>query len=192
MVPSSIFPTCFDLTAASAHFVLSAQALKQCSYLHLSLPWKVLPKEKRDMQRLSCCDSLPVKQCLPENNMLAIFSNPTDHWYFLFTLYIWENFVSSHLCYWFSWPMHQYLYWWSCVGQGPVQMGYNCINLCLFRTSVYGANPETAFSSEQLVFLRQQHQFSTIVPRGKAVAQVAHLPVIANSCLGIFLHFLPS
>lgn len=35
------FSACSDVTAVSAHFVLSAQALKHCSYLHLFLPWNV-------------------------------------------------------------------------------------------------------------------------------------------------------
>lgn len=41
VVSSCIFSACFDVTAVSAHFVLSAQALKHCSYLHLFLPWNV-------------------------------------------------------------------------------------------------------------------------------------------------------
>lgn len=48
MAFSWIFPICFDVAAVSAHFVLSAKALKYCSYLHLFLPWKVLPKEMKD------------------------------------------------------------------------------------------------------------------------------------------------
>lgn len=35
------FSACFDVMAVSARFVLSAQALKQCSYLHLFLSWNV-------------------------------------------------------------------------------------------------------------------------------------------------------
>lgn len=148
--------------------------------------------KKREMLQMprSFCDSRPVKQpsshksYLPENSMFAIFSNPTHCWY---SLYIWENLVPGHLCSWLSWPVHQY--WWSCVGQGPVQMGYNSINLCLFCPNVNGAKGETAFSSEQLLFLREQNQFSMTMPRSKAVAQLEHFPVITNLCFWGFLAF---
>lgn len=54
-------------------------------------------------------------------------------------------------------------------------------------TSTDGA--EIAFSSEQLLFLREQNQFSMTMPRGKAVTQVEHLPVTTKLCFWGFLAF---
>lgn len=161
------FSAYFDVAAVSAHFVLSAQALNHCSYLHLFLPWKCHCLKKRQMlqmPRRKSCDSLlakqpsPHKSYFPEKTMLAIFSNATHCWYcFLCTF---ERI-------------------WCLVTFAP--------GFCGQCTSTDWA--KIAFSSEQLLFLREQNQFSMTMPRGKAVAQAEHLPLITNLCFWGFLAF---
>lgn len=117
--------------------------------------------------------------------MLAIYSNPTHCWYFLCTFErefgAWSPLLLAFVA---NAPVLMEL-----CGSRPSRDGLNNINLCLFCPNVDGTNQNTAFSSEQLLFLREQNQFSMTMPRGKAVAQVEHLPVITNLCFWGFLAF---
>lgn len=118
----------------------------------------------------SFSDSLPVKEpsphksFLPENSMLAISSNIADTVFFvhLREFGVWSPLLLAFLA---SAPVLMEL-----CGSRPSTDGLQQINLCLFCPNVNGLNREIAFSSEQLLFLRDQNQFSMTMPRGKAVA----------------------
>lgn len=77
-------------------------------------------------------------------------------------------------------------------GSSPSTDGLNRINLCLFCPNVDGANPEIAFRSEELLFLREQNQFSMTMQGVKRLLKwsIFHLSQIC--AFEGFLHFLPS
>lgn len=121
-------------------------------------------RQMLQMPRRSICDSLPAKQPSPHK---SYFPEKT-------MLAIFSNPIHC----WYCFPC-TFERIWCLVTFAP--------GFCGQYTSTDGA--EIAFSSEQLLFLREQNQFSLTMPRDKAVAQVEHLPLTTNLCFWGFLAF---